>query len=88
METNPATLDAVTWLINQPNYAALDEYIRWDTERAAREVNWTVSKLCLLDHLDHVYIRNGYGPSVFEKVLELVSYFVIVYTLRNVDIRT
>lgn len=27
----------------------------------------------LLDHLDHVYTKNGTGPSVLELVLEMVS---------------
>lgn len=53
-----------------PSYAVLDEYIRWDQDRLGKQ-----AALSFLEHLNHVFIyqKDGRGPSVFERVLNLVS---------------
>ncbi|KAI9737683.1 MAG: hypothetical protein M1818_005687 [Claussenomyces sp. TS43310] len=80
------------WLVQHPSYAALDEYIRWDEDRA--DLEWSeVEKLGLLDHLNRVYTNNGTGASVFERILDLLyhvngNYVRFSWRLLNKDLGT
>jgi hypothetical protein len=67
-------VEVARYIRSTTNYTSLDEYISWDENRSAggREKDRPKS---FLEHLDHVYTFNkgALGPSVFEKILEMVG---------------
>lgn len=61
----PASVIVKNYIRKSPAYAALDEYIRWDSSNTRFEN--------LLEHLNHVYVNHGRGRSILDLIFEMVS---------------